>query len=136
MGVYLKEVNKKSLTHYGVLGMKWGVRKDKGEKKPKKPKKQLTPWQKQRRALALGYAIKAGIVIGQIVYKNRQLIKRVAQAVGIHLARMGSEKIMNSNMQRVASLGASRLKDILDLGVLGSARNVAAGVHYVPGLSR
>lgn len=62
------------LEHFGVRGMRWGVRKQRetsGERSP--PKKKLTSAQRERRfRIALGVA-SAAITIAGVVHKEHQL---------------------------------------------------------------
>ena len=62
------------LEHFGVRGMKWGVRKERetsGERSP--PKKKLTPQQRERRfRIALGVATTAFTIAG-ILHQEHQI---------------------------------------------------------------
>lgn len=82
---------KDALVHYGIPGMKWGVRRDVGsDGRVKKAKTPLTPEQRRARAQAVGALAAVGMVVAAEIFAN-------------------SESFKSANKNRPAELGPNRL---------------------------
>lgn len=85
------------LIHYGVKGMKWGVRKDRTSSTSDRRKKPfLTDKQKKYLAIGVGVTVAALATYGALKYKNSRITDKILTGKNI-ISRMESDGSSNLN---------------------------------------
>ena len=100
------------LEHFGVKGMRWGVRKQhetSAERSPPKVKKKLTPEQRARR-IQIGLAVLSGtLAVGSILLDAHSSNKRASAGVKALKADNARSKVISD---AISSVGKTKVSDI------------------------